>query len=128
VRLEADEFSLTSRAKAGHEIADDGDLLVALDTAVDEELAAEGLAREVAHRLQNLRKSAGLEVSDRIEVSVTAPADHAARLASHQAWLGEETLAVSVHIGPDADLPDADAREEVEINGETLRLALRRAG
>ncbi len=114
IRLEADEFTLTARAKAGHEIADDGDLLVALDTAVDEELAAEGLAREVAHRLQNLRKSAGLEVSDRIEVSVTAPPDQAVGLAPHQAWLGDETLAVSVRIGPDADLPEAEARDDVD--------------
>jgi isoleucyl-tRNA synthetase len=128
VRLESDAFTLTSRAKAGHEIADDGDLLVALDTSVDDELASEGLAREVAHRLQNLRKSAGLDVSDRIEVSVTAPPDQAARLAPHQAWLGDETLAVSVRLGPDADLPNADARDDVELDGATMRLALRRVG
>ena len=68
--LQPDEFELTARARAGHEVAEDGDLLVALDTTVDDELAAEGLAREVAHRLQALRKAAGYEISDRIAVAM----------------------------------------------------------
>jgi isoleucyl-tRNA synthetase len=128
VVLAADEFSLTARPRPGHEIADEGDVLVALDTQVDDELAAEGLAREVAHRIQNLRKAAGLEISDRIAVAVAAPAEAAARLAPHRAWLAAETLATTVEIGPEAELADATARDEAELDGMTLRLALRRAG
>jgi isoleucyl-tRNA synthetase len=128
VALAADEFSLTARPRPGHEIADEGDVLVALDTRVDDELAAEGLAREVAHRIQNLRKAAGLEISDRIAVAVAAPAEAAARLAPHRDWLAGETLATTVEIGPEADLADASGRDEAELDGMTLRLALRRAG
>jgi isoleucyl-tRNA synthetase len=128
VALAADEFSLTARARPGHEIADEGDVLVALDTTIDDELAAEGLAREVAHRLQNLRKSAGLEISDRIVVAVAAPAEAAARLAPHRSWLAEETLAESIEVGPDAELADATASEETDLDGMPLRLTLRRSG
>ncbi|HJT63158.1 MAG TPA: class I tRNA ligase family protein, partial [Candidatus Limnocylindria bacterium] len=128
IALAADEFTLSAQAHEGHEIADDGDLLVAIDTTIDETLAAEGLAREVAHRLQNLRKAAGLEISDRIEVAIGVDADVAARLAPHQRWLAAETLAVSAVIGPDADLTDATGRTEETMDGVALRLALRRAG
>jgi isoleucyl-tRNA synthetase len=127
VTLAPDEFELTARARAGHEIAEDGEVLVALDTEVDETLAAEGLAREVAHRLQNLRKSAGLEISDRIVAAVSAPASVAERLAPHQPWLAAETLAVALEVGETAELQDAIAREELTLDGATIRLALRGA-
>jgi isoleucyl-tRNA synthetase len=125
--LEPDEFQLTARARPGHEVAEEGDLLVALDTQLDDELAAEGLAREVAHRLQNLRKAAGYEISDRIVAIVGGDAAAVARLEPFAAWLADETLAVELRVAADAALPDADRSEEVAIEGATLRLALRRA-
>jgi isoleucyl-tRNA synthetase len=128
VVLAADEFSLTARPRPGHEIADEGDVLVALDTQVDDVLAAEGLAREVAHRIQNLRKAAGLEISDRIVVAVASSPEVVAQLAAQRDWLAGETLAESIDIGPDADLADATARDEAALDGMALRLALRRAG
>jgi isoleucyl-tRNA synthetase len=127
VRLAPDEFELKARAKPGHEVAEDGDVLVALDTQIDEALAAEGLAREVAHRLQNLRKAAGLEISDRIQVAVMAPAATAARLAPHRDWLASETLAVSLELGESAGLADATVSEDATLDGATVTLALRRA-
>ena len=74
VTLQADEFELTARARPGHEVAEDGDLLVALDTTIDADLAAEGAAREVAHRLQAMRKAAGYEINDRVRVSIAGEA------------------------------------------------------
>jgi isoleucyl-tRNA synthetase len=103
-------------------------VLVALDTQVDDVLAAEGLAREVAHRIQNLRKAAGLEISDRIVVAVASSPEVVAQLAAPRDWLAGETLAESIDIGPDADLADATARDEAALDGMALRLALRRAG
>ncbi len=127
VQLAADEFEVTSRAHPGHEIAVDGDLLVALDTAIDDGLAAEGMAREVAHRIQGLRKSAGLAIDDRIVVAVGAPTAVLAQLEPHRAWLAEETLARELTLGDDADLDRAATREAVDLDGVALRLALRRA-
>ena len=71
IELAPDEFQLTARARPGYEVAEEGDLLVALDTELTPELAAEGMAREVGHRLQNLRKAAGYEISDRIVAAVS---------------------------------------------------------
>jgi isoleucyl-tRNA synthetase len=127
VTLEPDEFELTARARPGHELAEEGDLLVALDTELDEALAAEGLAREVAHRLQSLRKQAGYEVSDRIEVAIGGETAAVARLAAFREWLAAETLAARLELAPEASLQTRDAAEEVTLDGSRLRLAVRRS-
>jgi isoleucyl-tRNA synthetase len=127
VVLEPDEFQLTARARPGHEVAEDGDLLVALDTQLTPELQAEGLAREVAHRLQNLRKAAGYEISDRIVAAIGGEASLVDRLVAQRDWLAAETLAIQLDIGPEARLPDAERQEDAELDGARLRLAVRRA-
>ncbi len=69
---------------------------VALDTALDEDLVADGLVRDVARGVQDLRKSVGLDVSDRIELVVVTE-DSVARAAvlGRWAWLAEQVLAVN---------------------------------
>ena len=125
--LEPDEFQLTARARAGHEVAEDGDLLVALDTRLTPELEAEGLAREVAHRLQGLRRAAGFEVSDRIVVAIGGDAELVQRLVPHREWLAAETLAVEMDLDAGARLADSDREEEAVLEGGTLSLGVRRA-
>jgi isoleucyl-tRNA synthetase len=127
VTLAADEFELTARARAGLEVAEEGGVLVALDTQLTPELEAEGLARELAHRLQNLRKAAGYDLADRIEVAVAAPDGIAGRLAPHRDWLAGELLARSVAIGSEATLDGADRSETLAIEGVSVVLAVRRA-
>jgi isoleucyl-tRNA synthetase len=127
VTVQADEFQLTARARPGHEVAEDGDLLVALDTTLDEGLEAEGLAREVAHRLQAMRKAAGYQISDRVRVAIAGDVAPIDRLRSHQAWLADELLASSVELGPDASIAEADAEEAVDFDGVVLRLSVARA-
>jgi len=127
VTLQPDEFQLTARARPGQEVAEDGDLLVALDTTLDAELEAEGLAREVAHRLQAMRKAAGYEISDRVRVAVAGAEEAVDRLMPHRAWLAAELLAPELTIGTEATLDAADASEEVELDGAILRLQVARA-
>ncbi len=126
VTLASDEFQLTARARPGHEVAEEGDLLVALDTKLDEALADEGLARELAHRLQNLRKAAGYEISDRISVAIAADAPTVARLQPFREWLAAETLATSLDLAPGAELAATDRDEVLTLDGTSLRLAVRR--
>ncbi len=128
VQLAADEFELTARARGGHEVAEEGGVLVALDTQLTAALEAEGLARELAHRLQNLRKAAGYDLADRVEVAVTASDDVAARLAPHRDWLAGELLATSLDIGPAASLAEPDRFETAALDGTAIQLAMRRSG
>jgi isoleucyl-tRNA synthetase len=128
VILASDEFQLTARARPGHEVAEEGDLLVALDTQLTPELEAEALAREVAHRLQSMRKAAGYEISDRVEVSIGGASEAVAQLSSFREWLAAEVLATTLRLG-DAEGPvsDADQAESLEADGHRLHLAVRRA-
>ena len=126
VELEPDEFQLTARARAGHEVAEEGDLLVALDTELTDELAAEGLAREVAHRLQNLRKSAGYDISDRLLAWVGGDPAAVERLRPHRDWLAAEILATELELGGDAPA-QPDASESLQLEDGHLQLGLRRA-
>ena len=125
--LEPDEFVLTARAGPGHEMAEEGDVLVALDTNLTPALEAEGLAREVGHRLQGLRKAAGYEISDRIAVSLAGDPAVIERLQAYRDWLAAELLADELTMAPDATLDGADRSEEVALGDSRLRIAVRRA-
>ena len=95
--LAADEVLRGERlAVEGFAIGEDGEVSVALDTALDDELIREGRVRELVHRLNAMRKDAGLELTDRIVVTL-GPDD--ADLLDYEDWIKEETLAVEVFVG-----------------------------
>jgi isoleucyl-tRNA synthetase len=75
---------------------------VILDTTVTPELAAEGLARDVIRAVQQARRDAGLQVSDRIRLGIGGKDDVVAAVKAHESLLASETLALSVEYG-DAD-------------------------
>ena len=100
---------------------------MALDTTLDDDLAAEGVAREVAHRLQAMRKAAGYEISDRVDVAVAGDDATLDQLRPFQSWLADELLASSVELGPEAVVAAADADEQLDLDGVSLRLSVARA-
>jgi isoleucyl-tRNA synthetase len=95
------------------------DLTVALDTAVDEALRLEMLARETISRIQNLRKESGLAVTDRVAVvleDVSAQLRHA--VETHRGYISAEVLADSIRF----DGPGSGASESLDVDGETARI------
>jgi isoleucyl-tRNA synthetase len=77
--------------------------LVVLDTAVTPELTAEGLARDVVRVVQQARREAGLEVSDRVALTLDAPDAVLAAVRAHEAFVAGEVLATSVVHGAVAE-------------------------
>ena len=73
--------------------------LVILDTDVTPELAAEGLARDLVRVVQQARRDAGLEITDRISLTVQAPEEVTAALRSHEEFVRGETLSEQVGYG-----------------------------
>jgi isoleucyl-tRNA synthetase len=71
---------------------------VVLDTALTPELEAEGVARDLVRAVQQARRDAGLEVSDRIALTIAARADVADAARAHQDLIAAETLATSVAV------------------------------
>jgi isoleucyl-tRNA synthetase len=78
--------------------------LIALDTRLTPELAAEGTARDVVRIVQQARRDAGLAVSDRIRLTLGADGATAEAIGAHAAFVSAETLAVTLEIRPLADL------------------------
>jgi isoleucyl-tRNA synthetase len=81
----------------------DGAGLVVLDGTVTDELEAEGWAKDRIRELQELRKSTGLDVSDRISVVIDVPAERAGWAETHSGLIAREILATSFEFG---ELPD----------------------
>jgi isoleucyl-tRNA synthetase len=81
----------------------DGAGLVVLDDAVTEELEAEGWAKDRVRELQDLRKSTGLDVSDRISVVMSVPAEREAWARTHCDMIAGEILATSFEFGDPTD-------------------------
>jgi isoleucyl-tRNA synthetase len=106
---------------------------VALDLTLDDDLRREGHAREIVHAVQNARKTAGLQVEDRIELSLAGDRGLIEAAESHRDYLTGETLAIELSLGEDGastkqDGASADGyREQTEVDGLELSIALRRA-
>jgi isoleucyl-tRNA synthetase len=97
--------------------------VVVLDTAVTPELAAEGLARDVVRVVQQARREAGLNVSDRISLVVEGPAEVAEAVGRHREFVAGEVLATSLDLGP-----AGQAAFDGEVgDGQTVRVAVTRA-
>jgi isoleucyl-tRNA synthetase len=100
IDVSADEVLLSERPREGWSVVNEQGETVALDLEVTPELKRAGLAREVVRTLQEARKNAGLELSDRITVWLTATGDLADALAKHADEIGREVLAVTVNQTP----------------------------
>ncbi|MEO0557715.1 MAG: isoleucine--tRNA ligase [Bacteroidota bacterium] len=130
--LETGDLEITSEGVEGRLVrqestqSTDGSsvtVTVALDTQLDDALRAEGLAREFVNRVQNLRKEAGFDVSDRIALAYHAPDTIASALATHAETIQAETLASSFDR---TDQPDGEATADAALGDQTVTLAVRR--
>ncbi len=70
IELAGEDLEIVSEDIPGWQVASEGNITVALDVTLDDELIAEGTARELVNRIQNLRKSQGLNVTDRIRIEI----------------------------------------------------------
>ena len=97
--------------------------LVALDARITPELAAEGLARELAHRIQGLRRNARFELTDRIVAYYQGPAAVTQVMQNHAAYIQQETLSDELVAAP----PPAEAQAETQkVEGMEVTLGVRR--
>jgi isoleucyl-tRNA synthetase len=96
IELTTEHVTVQTEDIPGWLVSSEGGVTVALDVTLDEELKAEGLARELVNRVQNLRKDAGLEITDRICLEVNASGDIRRALEANLAYIRAETLATDV--------------------------------
>ncbi len=96
LELGPDDVLLTERPREGWSVVNEQGETVALDLELTPELVRAGLAREVVRLAQEARKRAGLDVSDRIRLTLQADGDLAAAITEHAGLIASETLAVAL--------------------------------
>jgi isoleucyl-tRNA synthetase len=99
--LAPDEVLVERTGKEGWAVAASDGVTVALDAHLDDELRKLGRVYELIHRVNSMRKEAGLELTDRIALTIS---ELDSDLLEHKDWIARETLAVSVEVGPELAL------------------------
>ena len=127
VTLNKGDYEISSEDMPGWLVATEGSMTIALDVTVTEALKQEGTARELINRIQNLRKSNGFDVTDKVYVTIYADGEDGAEinasLANFADYVAAQTLALSVNAAPLAEAGDAP---EVEWNDGNIRIKVTR--
>jgi isoleucyl-tRNA synthetase len=116
--LTAEDLQIVLQPLEGYQLEREGSHAVALELALDDALRREGLAREVVHAIQTARKAAGLDVSDRIALTLGGAEELLAAAREHEPYVTGETLATAVAYD------GAQNGHAVEIDGMALNIAV----
>ncbi len=122
VELGPDDVEIRAEEHEELALAQEGSCAVALDLEVDEELRLEGLAREVVRALNDHRKAIGLDISDRIRVTLAPRGPVGDALERHGDWVAGEVLAEEWRVSAGAD----DGFTELEVEGSPLGVHVER--
>lgn len=123
-KLPLDCFSTSYETEGAFEIESSPDVLVALDTTIDQELADEGTARELIRHIQELRKSSGLAVEDRIILSIqTDSPDLVRSIDAHRALIEADVLASSLEVGK----ATGKNKQDVKLDNHTATISFSKA-
>ncbi len=121
--LTDEDVEIIKNEKEGFAVESDGGITVALKTEITEELRDEGFAREVVNKIQNMRKSSGFEVTDRINIMITAGEPLASAMKRHNEFICSETLADTLRLVD--SMPDNGA-QKWNINGVDAEIAVKK--
>ncbi|HVL81390.1 MAG TPA: isoleucine--tRNA ligase [Actinomycetota bacterium] len=121
VRVTIDHVDIRREPAEGTAFAYQAPYGVSLNLELDDELRAEGIARELVHQLQNLRKAQGREVTDRVSLALAGPDEVMRAVRAHEAYVAEEVLATELTL--DASL--ADGADTIAVEGHEVRVELR---
>ena len=111
----ADDLIIKREERPGLVAASENGVTIALETSLTPELEAEGMARELVSKLQNLRKESGLEVTDRIIVSYSTDEKTAAMITAYYDYIANEVLAEKIVAGEGDNVLDVNG-VEVKVN------------
>ena len=123
IRLQEEDLEIRVEQKEGFVVEMDRSNYVILDITLTPELIQEGLAREIVSKVQNMRKNAGLELTDRINLDYVADDEVATAVNNFAEYIKEETLAVSLNKQEEA----GQDYEAWEINGHPASLRIKKA-
>lgn len=125
--LSTEDIEIISEDIPGWQVATEDGITVALDIYLDDELIAEGTARELVNRIQNIRKSSGLNVTDRIEVAVEEKPVVRYAVEKFKDYIKTETLAEEINVVTNSAAVSNGLHftESEWLEGETILIGLR---
>ena len=124
--IDASDVEIISEDIPGWLVANEGNVTVALDVTITPELRAEGIARDIVNRIQNIRKSRGFDITDRINIVVAPCPEVEEALERHAEYICTQVLADSLTHGNVA--PDSEGAETLELDDDiTLRILITRS-
>jgi len=115
IELLREDLEIRSQDVPGWQVATNGPLTVALDLQLSPELIAEGTARDLVNRIQNLRKDSGLDVGDRIRLAIYGAENVQDAVQANNHYICTEVLALELTTGPENEAVSAT---EVELEGD----------
>lgn len=122
VALAPEEVDVWSRPREGYAVAEEGSYIVAVSTALTDELLSEGLARELVRRIQTMRKDAGFRIEDTIRIWYEPKAPQIVRVFEDWAdYIQQETLAVSLARGR---APEGAFISTQQVDGQEVTIGL----
>jgi isoleucyl-tRNA synthetase len=119
--LSAEDLLISMKPLEGYQVEREGSHAVALELTIDDELRQEGWARDIVRAIQNARADAGLDVSDRIVLTLDGDGELLDAARTHQRYISGETLAIEVSYA------SLDGADPVKIDGRELRIRVERA-
>lgn len=99
--IERADVEIISEDIPGWLVANEGRLTVALDITVTDDLKKEGLARELVNRIQNIRKSNGFDITDKVNIRIASTPDSDAAIQAYKEYISNQVLANSIEITSD---------------------------
>ena len=117
-----EDVEIITEDMPGWLVSNNGILTIALDIELTDELIEEGIARELINRIQNLRKSSGLEITDRILVTIEDQETVHNAVAHCREYIAGQVLATDIRLTANGEWPTA-----VEINGKNIGILIEKA-
>ena len=120
--LVAEDVDIITEDMPGWLVANNGTITIALDIELTPALIEEGIARELINRIQNLRKSSGLEITDRIAVQLENREEIAAAVTNCNDYIASQVLATSLEL-----VDDLGTEQVLEMDGYTVKCVIKKA-
>ena len=111
--IEAVDVEIISEDIPGWLVANEGNITIALDVTITDELKQEGIARDIVNRVQNIRKSRDYDITDKINIVFAPNADTDAAINAYSDYIARQVLATSITVG---DITGCDGVETLEID------------
>ena len=116
IQLEINDFEILTDDIPGWLVTSENGITVAMDITISPALKQEGIARELVNRIQNFRKDAGFEVTDKINITISTSQEISEAIEANKNYIADEVLAAAIHIG---SIEGTEFTTDIENEGDT---------